>query len=98
MKLRNLFCAGCVDRRCRGASPGAGDRDTVSAGPLTLTLEQALEIALSESPTVKIADQTVEVEEACQTGTYAGLWPEMQHRPHTTATSKHDDAHPWTRR
>ena len=28
---------------------------------LTLTLEQALEIALSESPTIKVAEQEIEI-------------------------------------
>ena len=42
-----------------------------------LTLEQALDIALSENPTVKIADQTVEVKKYAKRGTYAGLWPEI---------------------
>ncbi len=44
---------------------------------LVLTLEQALEIALSESPTVKIADKTIETKKYAQKGTYAALWPEI---------------------
>lgn len=42
---------------------------------LTLTLEQALEIALSENPSVQIADQTVEIKQYAKKGTYAALWP-----------------------
>ncbi len=49
----------------------------VEAAPTTLvlTLEQALEIALSENPSVQIADQTVEVKRYAKKGTYASLWP-----------------------
>ncbi len=45
--------------------------------PLTLTLEEALEIALNENPTVQIADQTVEIKKYAKKGTYASLWPEI---------------------
>ena len=48
-----------------------------SAQPLMLTLEQALEIALNENPTVKIADQTVEVKKFAKKGAFASLWPEI---------------------
>ena len=48
-----------------------------TAQPLMLTLEQALEIALNENPTVKIADQTVEVKKFAKKGTFASLWPEI---------------------
>ncbi|MBQ8778949.1 MAG: TolC family protein [Alistipes sp.] len=45
--------------------------------PLVLTLEQALQIALSESPTVKIADQTIEAKKYAKKGTYSSLWPDI---------------------
>lgn len=45
--------------------------------PLVLSLEQALEIALNENPTVQIADQTVEIKQYAKKGTYASLWPEI---------------------
>ena len=42
-----------------------------------LTLDDALKIALSESPTVQIADQTIEAKKYAKKGTYASLWPEI---------------------
>ena len=39
-----------------------------------LTLEQALEIALSENPTIKIADQEIEIKRYAKQGTYAKLY------------------------
>ena len=48
-----------------------------NSGTLVLTLEQALEIALSENPTVKIADETIEAKKYAKKGTYAALWPDI---------------------
>ena len=45
--------------------------------PLQLTLEQALEIALSESNTIKIADMTVEKTGYAKKGSYASLYPNV---------------------
>ena len=45
--------------------------------PLQLTLEQALEIALSENNTVKIADMTVEKTGYAKKGSYAALYPNI---------------------
>ena len=45
--------------------------------PLKLTLDQALEIALSESNTVKIADMTVEKSGFAKKGSYASLYPNV---------------------
>ena len=52
---------------------------TVSAQEekLVLSLEQALEIALSENPTIKIADQQVEIKRYAKQGTYASLYPQI---------------------
>ena len=44
---------------------------------LTLTLEQALEIALSESPTIKIAEQEIEIKRYAKQETYASLYPKF---------------------
>jgi outer membrane protein TolC len=44
---------------------------------LSITLDQALEIALSESNTVKIADMTVEKSGYAQKGSYASLYPNV---------------------
>ena len=45
---------------------------------LTLTLEQALEIALSESPTIKIAEQEIEIKRYAKQETYAALYPKFE--------------------
>ena len=42
---------------------------------LTLTLEQALEIALSESPTIKVAEQEIESKRFAKQESYASLYP-----------------------
>ncbi len=44
---------------------------------LTLSLEQALQIALSESPTIKIADEQIEIKRYAKQGTYASLYPKI---------------------
>ncbi len=44
---------------------------------LTLSLEQALEIALSENPTIKIADEQIEIKRYAKQGTYASLYPQI---------------------
>ena len=44
---------------------------------LVLSLEQALEIALSENPTIKIADQQIEITRYAKQGTYASLYPQI---------------------
>ena len=78
MKLKNLFFA-LATAVCVATAPAMAQEsaETDNAGPLTLTLEQALEIALSENPTVKIADQTIEAKKYAKRGTYASLWPEI---------------------
>jgi len=45
--------------------------------PLQLTLDQALEIALSENNTIKIADMTVEKTGYAKKGSYASLYPNV---------------------
>lgn len=45
--------------------------------PLRLTLDQALEIALTESNTLKIADMTVEKSGYAKKGSYASLYPNV---------------------
>ena len=44
---------------------------------LTLSLEKALEIALSENPTIKIADEEIEIKRYAKQGTYASLYPQI---------------------
>ena len=45
--------------------------------PLTLSLRQAIDIALSESPTIKIAEQEIEIKRYAKQGTYAALYPQI---------------------
>lgn len=45
--------------------------------PLQLTLDQALEIALSESNTIKMADMTIEKTGYAKKGSYASLYPNI---------------------
>ncbi len=45
--------------------------------PMRITLDQALEIALAESNTVKIADMTVEKSGYAKKGSYAALYPNV---------------------
>ena len=44
---------------------------------MQLTLDQALEVALSESNTIKIADMTVEKTGYAKKGSYAALYPNI---------------------
>ena len=44
---------------------------------LTLSLEEALQIALSENPTIKVADQEIEIKRYAKQGTYASLYPQI---------------------
>ena len=50
---------------------------STGSGALQLTLEQALEIALSENNTIKIADMTVEKTGYAKKGSYAALYPNV---------------------
>ena len=45
--------------------------------PIKITLDQALEIALTESNTIKIADMTVEKSGYAKKGSYASLYPNV---------------------
>ena len=55
----------------------AQDGLSTGSGTLHLTLDQALEIALSESNAIKIADMTVEKTGYAQKGSYASLYPNI---------------------
>lgn len=50
---------------------------SIAQEPLLVTLDQALEIALAESNTIKIADMTVEKSGYAQKGSYASLYPNV---------------------
>ncbi len=55
----------------------AQDSLSMNTGILQLTLDRALEIALSESNTIKIADMTVEKSGYAKKGSYAALYPNV---------------------
>ena len=81
MKLKNLFFTLltliCVTSVPAMAQENAGAAASSQQGALVLTLDDALKIALSESPTVQIADQTIQAKKYAKKGTYAALWPEI---------------------
>lgn len=56
--------------------------------PLTLDLDKALEIALSENPTVKVADKEIEKRKYAQKGSYAALFPQINFTADYTRTLK----------
>ncbi len=79
MKMKNLFFTllmlfgiATVPAMAQETPSATADSET-----LVLTLEQALEIALSENPTVKIADETIQAKKYAKKGTYAALWPDI---------------------
>ncbi|MBO5877986.1 MAG: TolC family protein [Alistipes sp.] len=77
MKLKNLFFT-LVTLVCATVVPAmAQETAGATQSTLMLTLDDALKIALSESPTVQIADQTIEAKKYAKKGTYAALWPEI---------------------
>ena len=80
MKLKNLFFT-MLTFVCVTSVPAmaqeTADEAPSQQGVLTLSLDDALKIALSESPTVQIADQVIEAKKYAKKGTYAALWPEI---------------------
>ena len=79
MKLKNLFYAFVVLVGMTAVPAMAQENSEAveKSEPVVLTLEQALDIALSENPTVQVADKTIEVKKYAKKGTYASLWPEI---------------------
>ncbi len=45
--------------------------------PLAISLDKALEIAMSENPTVKVADQEIQKKKYAKKGSYAALFPQL---------------------
>lgn len=68
-RLINVVLVGCV-----GLLPA---RAQSSQETLKLTLEDALEVALSENPTIRVADQEVTKKGYAKKGTYAALFPQI---------------------
>ena len=46
---------------------------------LRLDLNQALEIALSENPTIRVADKEIKLKKEARKEAFAGLFPEVFH-------------------
>lgn len=77
MKLKNLFYV-LLTLMCVTAVPAVAQENTeATESPVVLTLDEALQIALSDNPTVKVADKTIEKKTYAKKGTYAALWPEI---------------------
>ena len=53
------------------------DQAETSEAPVVITLEQALEIALSENLSVKVADMEIKRTEYAKKGSYAALFPQI---------------------
>ncbi|MBR5962953.1 MAG: TolC family protein [Bacteroidaceae bacterium] len=51
-------------------------QDVLPAAPLRLTLDDAIDIALAENPTIKVAEQDVQLKEMAKQETTMGLLPE----------------------
>lgn len=56
--------------------------------PLALSLDKALEIAMSENPMVKVADQEIEKKKYAKKGSYAALFPQVNFGADYTRTLK----------
>ncbi len=59
------------------AAAALGSPQDVAQSPAVITLEQALEIALSENVSVKVADREIERTRYAKKGTYAALFPQI---------------------
>ena len=55
----------------------AGMTTATAQQPVQMTLDQALEVALSESNTIKMADMTIEKSGYAKKGSYASLYPNI---------------------
>lgn len=77
MKLKNLFYV-LLTLMCVTAVPAVAQENTeATESPLVLTLDEALQVALSDNPTVKVADKTIQKKQYAKKGAYAALWPEI---------------------
>ena len=75
-------CASAQYRTDTGVMDGSGTADILqladtSDAPVVITLEQALQIALSENVSVKVADQEIQRTDYAKKGTYASLFPQI---------------------
>ena len=68
-----------------------------AAKPVVITLEQALEIALSENVSVKVADLEIKRTEYAKKGAYAALFPQIDREAESKTADQcrgsHDDGY-----
>ena len=55
----------------------AQDNGTAQPSPKVISLDQAIEIALSENASVKVADMEIERTGYARKGTYSSLYPQI---------------------
>ncbi len=74
--LTTVIAAGSVFASFSASAQESADVVAEEA-PVVITLEQALEIALSENVSVKVADMEIKRTEYAKKGTYASLFPQI---------------------
>ena len=74
--LTTVIAAGSVFASFSASAQDSADVVAEEA-PVVITLEQALEIALSENVSVKVADMEIKRTEYAKKGTYASLFPQI---------------------
>ena len=82
MKKTAVFSVMLIGLLCATVSANAQYKETLeqaksSETPVVITLEQALEIALSENLSVKVADLEIKRTEYAKKGAYASLFPQI---------------------
>ena len=82
MKKTAVFSVMLLGLLCASVSANAQYKETLeqaksSETPVAITLEQALEIALSENISVKVADLEIKRTEYAKKGAYASLFPQI---------------------
>ncbi len=78
----SCICVSAQYRTDIGAGAESGTGNILEAAdtsdiPVVITLEQALQIALSENVSVKVADQEIQRTDYARKGTYASLFPQI---------------------
>jgi outer membrane protein TolC len=58
-------------------SAESGDSSRANQEPLRISLTQAIDIALSDNPTIKVADREIELKKESNREAYAGLFPDI---------------------
>lgn len=79
MKIAAVMLSGGILALSASAqeTPGITEPADTASAPVAITLEQALQIALSENVSVKVADMEVKKTGYARKGTYSSLWPKL---------------------